>query len=224
MLPGDDGLTMLSKLRDDPVTEKIPVIIISAKTTELDRVKGLDLGADDYLCKSFGVMELVSRVKARLRGKQQSHAINMIEIAQGMEHNSQSFSDSAKDDFSTLFAALTEISGLTVRAFTDNNTELAMNVEPLEEVIDDLTKTIRDKHIDRLRRGECSPELGVYLSDLLINCERVSDHCSNIAVSIIQIAKSSMRSHVYLNELKAQRSKQFIGAYNSYHEKYRLSA
>lgn len=152
------------------------------------------------------------------------HAINMIEIAQEMERNSQSFSDSAKDDFSTLFAALTEISGLTVKAFTENNTELAMNVEPLEEVIDDLTAEIRDKHIDRLRKGECSPELGVYLSDLLINCERVSDHCSNIAVSIIQIAKSSMRSHVYLNELKAQHSEQFIGAYNSYHEKYRLSA
>lgn len=152
------------------------------------------------------------------------HAINMIEISQEMERNSQSFSDSAKDDFSTLFAALTEISGLTVKAFTDNDTELALNVEPLEEVIDDLTAAIRDKHIDRLRKGECSPELGVYLSDLLINCERVSDHCSNIAVSIIQIAKSSMRSHVYLNELKAQRSEQFIGAYNSYHEKYRLSA
>ena len=152
------------------------------------------------------------------------HAINMIEVAQEMERNSQNFSDSAKDDFSTLFAALTEISGLTVKAFADNDTELALNVEPLEEVIDDLTKTIRDKHIDRLRKGECSPELGVYLSDLLINCERVSDHCSNIAVSIIQIAKSSMRSHVYLNELKAQRSDQFIDAYNSYHEKYRLSA
>ena len=152
------------------------------------------------------------------------HAINMIEIAQEMEHNSQSFSDSAKADFSTLFAALTEISDLTIKAFTDNDTELAMKVEPLEEVIDDLTAAIRDKHIERLRKGECSPELGVYLSDLIINCERVSDHCSNIAVSIIQIAKSSMRSHVYLNELKAQRSEQFIGAYNSYHEKYRLSA
>jgi len=152
------------------------------------------------------------------------HAINMIEIAQEMERNSQSFSDSAKDDFSTLFAALTEISGLTVKAFAGNDTEIALNVEPLEEVIDDLTAEIRDKHIARLRKGECSPELGVYLSDLLINCERVSDHCSNIAVSIIQIAKSSMRSHVYLSELKAQRSEQFIGAYNSYHEKYRLSA
>ena len=152
------------------------------------------------------------------------HAMNMIEIAQEMERNSRSFSDSAKSDFSTLFAALTEISELTVKAFENNDTELALNVEPLEEVIDDLTAEIRDKHIDRLRKGECSPELGVYLSDLLINCERVSDHCSNIAVSIIQISKSSMRSHVYLNELKAQRSEQFIGAYNSYHEKYRLSA
>ena len=80
MLPGDDGLAILKKLRDDPVTEKIPVIIISAKTTELDRVKGLDLGADDYLCKPFGVMELVSRVKARLRGKKQSREYQFAEI------------------------------------------------------------------------------------------------------------------------------------------------
>ncbi|MBP3267147.1 MAG: response regulator transcription factor, partial [Ruminococcus sp.] len=68
MLPGDDGLTILKKLRNNMVYENIPVIIISAKDTELDRVKGLDLGADDYMCKPFGVMEMVSRVKARLRG------------------------------------------------------------------------------------------------------------------------------------------------------------
>ena len=80
MLPGDDGLTILKKLRDDPVTVNIPVIIISAKTTELDRVKGLDMGADDYLCKPFGVMELVSRVKARLRGKSQSNEYRYAEI------------------------------------------------------------------------------------------------------------------------------------------------
>ncbi|HCJ41057.1 response regulator transcription factor [uncultured Ruminococcus sp.] len=80
MLPGDDGLTILKKLRDDPVTENIPVIIISAKTTELDRVKGLDLGADDYLCKPFGVMELVSRVKARLRGKSRNNEYRYAEI------------------------------------------------------------------------------------------------------------------------------------------------
>ena len=80
MLPGDDGLTVLKNLRDDPAAEKIPVIIISAKTTELDRVKGLDLGADDYLCKPFGVMELVSRVKARLRGKSDNNEYRYAEI------------------------------------------------------------------------------------------------------------------------------------------------
>ena len=68
MLPGDDGLTILENLRNNGAYENIPVIIISAKDTELDRVKGLDLGADDYLCKPFGVMEMVSRVRARLRG------------------------------------------------------------------------------------------------------------------------------------------------------------
>ncbi len=67
MLPGDDGLTILKKLRENVACSEIPVIIISAKTTEIDRVRGLDLGADDYLCKPFGVMELVSRVRARLR-------------------------------------------------------------------------------------------------------------------------------------------------------------
>ena len=67
MLPGDDGLTILGKLRREPAFSRIPIIIISAKTTELDRVKGLDLGADDYICKPFSVLELVSRVKARLR-------------------------------------------------------------------------------------------------------------------------------------------------------------
>ena len=80
MLPGNDGLTILKKLRDDAVTANIPVIIISAKTTELDRVRGLDLGADDYLCKPFGVMELVSRVRARLRGSSKNNNYRYAEI------------------------------------------------------------------------------------------------------------------------------------------------
>lgn len=67
MLPDDDGLTVLKKIRKSPIFSKIPVIIISAKTSELDRVRGLDLGADDYMCKPFGVLEMISRVKARLR-------------------------------------------------------------------------------------------------------------------------------------------------------------
>lgn len=151
------------------------------------------------------------------------HAINMTDIAQEMKQEGLAFSANARADFATLFAALIEISELTVKAFSDDDATMALQVEPLEEVIDDLTKAIRDKHIERLRRGECSPELGVYLSDLLINCERVSDHCSNIAVSIIQISMSSMNSHDYLSSLKAGRSPQFIENYTAYGQKYRLA-
>ena len=86
MLPGEDGLSVLKKIRSKPSTSKIPVIMVTAKTSELDKVKGLDLGADDYLCKPFGIMELVSRVKARLRRyKEESNnsssfnGINIIE-------------------------------------------------------------------------------------------------------------------------------------------------
>ncbi len=144
------------------------------------------------------------------------HAINIIQIGQQMNNNEQRFSDNARTDFTTLFAALTEISELTVGAFVKNDISDALKVEPLEEVIDEITIKIRDKHIARLRRGECSPELGVYLSDLLINCERVSDHCSNIAVSIIRLDKTDLNSHFYLDTLKAERTPQFISAYTAY--------
>lgn len=77
MLPGDDGLTVLKKLRGEALYAKIPIIIISAKTTELDRVKGLDLGADDYMCKPFSVLEMISRVKARLRGVDDDHSMEI---------------------------------------------------------------------------------------------------------------------------------------------------
>ncbi|MBQ9870028.1 MAG: Na/Pi cotransporter family protein [Ruminococcus sp.] len=150
------------------------------------------------------------------------HAINIVEIAREMQQSDQSFSENARSDFATLFAALTEITDLTVSAFSDNSADTARNVEPLEEVIDGLTAAIKDKHIARLRRGECSPELGVYLSDLLINCERVSDHCSNVAVSIIQISSSDLGSHTYLSDLRSQRSEQFIQAFRAFDKKYHL--
>ncbi len=151
------------------------------------------------------------------------HALNMVEIAEEMNQNDQHFSAGVHTDFSTLFAALTEITDLTIGAFSNHDVHAAIRVEPLEELIDDLTAKIRDKHIERLRRGECSAEIGVYLSDLLINCERVSDHCSNVAVSIIELDKASFMSHDYLNELRAERTPEFIEQYNFYGKKYRLS-
>ncbi len=152
------------------------------------------------------------------------HATNLVEISQKMDQNGQHFSETAQADFATLYAALSEISEMTVRSFANGDTKTALKVEPLEEVIDDLTVTIEDKHIERLRRGECSAELGIYLSDLLIFCERISDHFSNVAASIIQLKNASMNKHGYQNETKTERSPEFIENYNFYGNKYRLAA
>lgn len=151
------------------------------------------------------------------------HAINIAKISQEMSESGLEFSEEAKADFVTLFAAITEISELAVNAFNKNDLALASKVEPLEEVIDKLTAKIKHKHIERMQKGLCKPELGVHISNLLIYIERISDHYSNVAVIIIQTAHAMVFKHDYLNEIKAERSPQFIESYNTYNHKYRLA-
>lgn len=151
------------------------------------------------------------------------HSTNIMEIAQTVSVSDKGFSEEATVDLQTLFAALTEILTITAKAFETNDVDLAVTVEPLEEVIDKLTLKIKDRHISRLQSGKCTPELGILISDLLINCERVSDHCSNVAVSIIQISNSTLDNHDYLNELKAERTPEFLEYYQMYKQKYRLA-
>lgn len=151
------------------------------------------------------------------------HAINIAKISQEMSESGLEFSEEAKADFVTLFAAITEISELAVNAFNKNDLALASKVEPLEEVIDKLTAKIKHKHIERMQKGLCKPELGVHISNLLIYIERISDHYSNVAVIIIQTAHATVFKHDYLNEIKAERSPQFIDSYNTYNHKYRLA-
>ena len=147
------------------------------------------------------------------------HAINMVKISHQMHENGLQFSEEAKADFITSFQALTEISELAVNAYTKNDVSLANKVEPLEEVIDKLTAKIKHKHIERMKNGLCSPELAVYISDLLIFVERISDHYSNVAVIIIQTAQANVDKHDYLNELKSERNLQFVKNYEKYKKK-----
>ena len=151
------------------------------------------------------------------------HAINMVKISHQMHESGLQFSEEAKADFITSFQALTEISELAVNAYTKNDVSLANKVEPLEEVIDKLTAKIKHKHIERMKNGLCSPELAVYISDLLIFVERISDHYSNVAVIIIQTAQANVDKHDYLNELKSERNPQFVKNYEKYKQKYRLA-
>lgn len=131
------------------------------------------------------------------------HAVNVKESAQELHEKQISFSSKAKDELATLVGAIREILGNTLTALHKEDLALAGKVEPLEQVIDTLNKTIRAHHIDRLTRGTCTIELGFILNDLLTNLERVSDHCSNLAVAIIEIANNSFDVHKYLSDVKA---------------------
>ena len=150
------------------------------------------------------------------------HAINMAKLAKQIDDNKLDFSKNARKELTVLNNALREILTLTVEAFSKNDLAEAVKVEPLEQVIDDLTKEIRNHHIDRLQKGKCDSRLGVFLTDYITNCERASDHCSNIAVCLIQTHNSSFETHDYLNELKAGQEPAFVGQFTMYQDKYHL--
>ena len=111
---------------------------------------------------------------------------------------------------------------MSINAFIESDVTMAKNVEPLEDVIDQLHNELKTRHIERLRNGKCTIELGFILQDLLTNFERVSDHCSNIAVYIIQINDNSMDTHEYMVELKKLDRSEFMDEFNDYKEKYIL--
>lgn len=150
------------------------------------------------------------------------HAINMAKLAKQIDDNNLEFSKNARKELTVLNNALREILTLTVEAFSKNDLTEAVKVEPLEQVIDDLTKEIRNYHIERLQKGKCDSRLGVFLTDYITNCERASDHCSNIAVCLIQTHNSSFETHDYLNELKAGQEPAFVGQFTMYQDKYHL--
>ena len=149
------------------------------------------------------------------------HALNLLESGREMSEKGISFSSQAYDELTVLTDALIEIITLTTKAYSENDAELASRVEPLEQVIDRLTEKVRRRHIDRLKAGECTIELGFILSDILNNCERISDHCSNIAVAVIESATDGYDAHNYLSSVKSGNDV-FDEEYKQYKEKYRL--
>ena len=150
------------------------------------------------------------------------HAVSIMKVAQEIQEKGISFSEHAKAELKVASNALSEIVGLAADSFCYNNPVLALEVEPLEQVIDGMLSEIKSRHIARLTGGDCTIELGFILSDLLNNYSRVSDHCSNIAVCIIQINKSVFDTHQYLNKYKNSGGEKFTKAFDSYSKKHRL--
>jgi len=147
------------------------------------------------------------------------HALNIAKAANEIHTKGISFSDKAKNDIKIMDAAVCEILDLAVKSLEDDDVKTAGLVEPLEQVIDRLKRKIKNGHIDRLRQGDCTIELGFVLSDLLTNYERISDHCSNIAVCVIEIVNDLFDSHEYLSQVKSG-GEEFNELYETYKQKY----
>jgi phosphate:Na+ symporter len=121
-----------------------------------------------------------------------------------------------------LGSAVYDILDTTVKALESDDATLAEHVEPLEETIDGLCDEMKENHIERLKRRECTISQGTIYNDLIVDFERVADHCSNIAVAIIELREGSIAAHEYLDRIKEVRSPEFEARYNEYRAKYSL--
>ncbi len=150
------------------------------------------------------------------------HALNICKVAEEMHSKGINFSDEAKRELSVITSAVTEILNMTVDSFINDDIERASHVEPLEQVIDKLNKRLKARHVARLQNGECTIELGFIFTDLLTNYERVSDHCSNVAVYTMQLPSDKLDAHKYLAKIKSSEQGSFVEDFNMYDAKYAL--
>ena len=184
--------------------------------TYLVKLSGRDLSVKDsrtlsVLLHCIGDFERIS-----------DHAVNIRDAAVEMNRKNLHFSDKAKKELLVFSNAIRDIIDRAVLAFETGDTELAKEVEPLEQVVDSLNKEEKQRHINRLRNGTCTIELGFVLSDISTNFERAADHCSNIAVCLLQVDEGGFDTHEYLDILKEENSEEFRHEYMELSEKYAL--
>lgn len=150
------------------------------------------------------------------------HAVNLKEAAEEMKNKGLQFSEKAREELVVFSSAIIEIMNKAVDAFENNDQALASKVEPLEQVVDYLNMEEKQRHISRLRQGKCTIELGFVLSDISTTFERVADHCSNIALCILQVNEGEFDTHEYLDVLKEENDETFRKEYLEFRKKYAL--
>lgn len=151
------------------------------------------------------------------------HCSNLLAAAKEINEKQIKFSPEAKNELSIITNAVIEIISNTFLAFESYDIDLSKSIEPLEEVIDNLQAELKNRHIKRLQKGTCTIESGFILSDILTNFERISDHCSNIAISVLQInSEDDIDAHAYIKTLKFQPQSDFVTLYENNQKRYQL--
>ena len=148
------------------------------------------------------------------------HALNIADLAQELHEKNVDFSPTARKELGVMESAVSEILTLAIDAFVNSDEDLAARVEPLEEIIDGLCDELKLHHVDRLQAGLCTLSQGFVFNDLLTNYERVADHCSNIAVALIELDRDAFDTHEYLNSVRDMKSASFARYYDEYKTKY----
>ncbi len=150
------------------------------------------------------------------------HALNIAETAQEIHQKGITYSENACRELQVIGAAVADIVSITVDAFSRNDARLASHVEPLEQVIDELCSQLKQNHVTRLQCSECSLEQGFTFNNLLVDYERISDHCSNIALALLEVKADAFNTHEYMKKLEDAKQASFDRHFQEYLEKYAL--
>lgn len=192
----------------DQYEDRIGTYLVKLNTRELNRQQ------NENVSKILHTLSDFERIS--------DHALNLAEAAQEIHSKALSFSEEAAHEMLVLSSAVSEILSLSFSAFTDEDESLAYKVEPLEEHIDILCDEMKLRHVERLQIGHSSLSQGFVFNDILTNCERIADHCSNIAIAMIELSSDNYSTHGYVLDLKEHRSHNFDILYSQFAEKYKI--
>ena len=202
-------------------------VLIAEKEAKIDRYEDnlgtylLKVSAQDLSLKDSKELTKILHIIGDFE-RLGDHALNISKLSKEMHEKDVEFSTQANEEIRVLKNAVLEILSLTMDAFVNEDSKVALRVEPLERVIDEIAREIKNLHIERLKNNHCTIELGFSLSELLNNCKRIADHCSNIAIAIIEAEGDSFAPHGYVKGLKEDSNEYYYSMLDKMRAQYKI--